>query len=158
MAWVTPKTWTAGMVVSETDLNTHLRDNLNALFAPPFQQVVWTGLASTTASTAVPLDTANLSLTLNTNGGDVHVFFQAYQSNSTDSQFGLLWDGTAFNSGTALARSNEAGIVAFDVWVTGLASGSHTFRPMFWSTGGVQQVAINGTAGNAAAIFWAREG
>ena len=30
MAWTTPKTWASGYVVLAADLNTHLRDNLNA--------------------------------------------------------------------------------------------------------------------------------
>ena len=29
MAWTTPKTWSSGYVVLASDLNTHLRDNLN---------------------------------------------------------------------------------------------------------------------------------
>ncbi len=33
MAWVTPKTWVAGVVVSASDLNTYLRDNLNETMA-----------------------------------------------------------------------------------------------------------------------------
>lgn len=31
MAWTTPYTWVAGELVTETMLNTHLRDNLNIL-------------------------------------------------------------------------------------------------------------------------------
>lgn len=31
MAWTTPKTWTVGEVLTAAGLNTHLRDNLNAL-------------------------------------------------------------------------------------------------------------------------------
>ena len=29
MAWTSPKTWASGYVVLASDLNTHLRDNLN---------------------------------------------------------------------------------------------------------------------------------
>ncbi len=31
MAWTTPRTWIAGELVKEEDLNTHIRDNLNVL-------------------------------------------------------------------------------------------------------------------------------
>ncbi len=31
MAWTAPKTWSVGAMVSHTDLNTHIRDNLVAL-------------------------------------------------------------------------------------------------------------------------------
>ena len=34
MAWTTPKTWTAGELVTESTLNTHVRDNQNVLKTP----------------------------------------------------------------------------------------------------------------------------
>ena len=34
MAWTTPRTWTAGELVSASIMNTHVRDNLDALAAP----------------------------------------------------------------------------------------------------------------------------
>jgi len=33
MAWTTPKTWASGYVVLAADLNTHVRDNFNAITA-----------------------------------------------------------------------------------------------------------------------------
>lgn len=34
MAWTTPKTWLAGELVTETSLNTYIRDNQNILKTP----------------------------------------------------------------------------------------------------------------------------
>lgn len=157
MAWITPKTWTAGMVISETDLNTHLRDNLNALKAPPFQQVAYTGAAlfSSSASTAVPINTANLSITLNTQGGDVQVQFMALQDATYVTLYGLDYDGTAWG-GTGIFRQGAGdGIVSYNVWITGLPSGNHTFRPTWWVPVG-NMSKINPTA--LPVVFWAREG
>lgn len=36
MAWTTPRTWTTGEIVTAAMMNTHVRDNLNALFSRRF--------------------------------------------------------------------------------------------------------------------------
>lgn len=36
MVWTTPRTWTTGEIVTAANLNTHVRDNLNALFTRRF--------------------------------------------------------------------------------------------------------------------------
>lgn len=155
MAWTIPRTWTALTPLGATDLNTHLRDQLNVLKDPPFQQNIWSGTAVTTASTAVPIDTANLSISLTTYGGAIHLSFQGYQDSTNAAFYTFQWDGTAFNSGSALVRLAVAGMVRYDAWVTGLASGSHTFTPLWWQAAGLN-VTLRGTSANA--IFWAREG
>ena len=155
MAWTIPATPTAGQVLAATYWNEQIRDNMNALKAPPFQQIVWSGTASTTATTAVPVDTANLSINLTTYGGNIHVYFQAWQNHQAG-LYGLFSDGTGFNGNSALSRGVTAfSPVSFDVWVTGLASGSHTFRPSFLSQAGTT-LTVNGLT--ASIIFWAREG
>ena len=157
MSWTTPKTFTAGMVITETDFNTHLRDNLNALKNPPFQQIVTASATgwSTTASTAVPISTANLGVTLNTCGGDVQCYFLGWCADAGAS-FNLDYDGTAFTdriSGLAHSRTDER-LMQYHVWVTGLASGAHTFLPTWRSTG--QMVGLEMSAHPV--VFWAREG
>jgi len=155
MAWTIPTTITAGQVLGATLWNEHVRDNLGALKSPPFQQIIWNGSANSTASTAVPINTANLSIALDTYGGDIHVRFQAYQNTTTDTLYSMTWDGTEFNSGSALAKGDEPGMISFDAWVTGLASGNHTFRPVWWNGAGLGQ-SLQGASANA--TFWAREG
>jgi hypothetical protein len=36
VAWTTPRSWSAGETVTSTILNTHVRDNLNAIVSPPY--------------------------------------------------------------------------------------------------------------------------
>ena len=53
MAWTTPRTWVAAEVPTETTFNTHLRDNLNALYGtdstytPVLSQGASTNIAKT---------------------------------------------------------------------------------------------------------------
>jgi hypothetical protein len=39
MAWTTPRTWVASEIVNDATLNTHVRDNLNAIVNPPYVHV-----------------------------------------------------------------------------------------------------------------------
>ena len=45
MAWTTPRTWSAGAVVTAAQMNAHVRDNLTALL--PLDIVAWTGYTPT---------------------------------------------------------------------------------------------------------------
>lgn len=53
MAWTTPRTWVTGEVVTATEMNAHVRDNLNALRQASLATgtVNSTGFAACTAST-----------------------------------------------------------------------------------------------------------
>lgn len=159
MSWTNPKTWVNDEIVGETDFNTFLRDNMTVLFSPP-QSKIATASAdyiSTTASTAVPMDTANLGATLSTLGGPVEVYFRGIFS-AGRLQLGLNVDGTAwgaqFVSGIVVNHGEVAHYpLGYHVWVTGLASGSHTFYPTWASTG--QGIRLQ-WSGNPA-VFWAME-
>ncbi|MEL6406094.1 MAG: hypothetical protein AAFR81_17115 [Chloroflexota bacterium] len=85
MAWTTPKTWSNEPLVAG-DLNTHLRDNMEALKDPPSEQVVLDEASnySTSSTVFVDVDNTVLSLTLETNGGDVMVHFHATVSMSAN--------------------------------------------------------------------------
>lgn len=39
MAWTTPRSWSTGETVTSTILNTHVRDNLNAIVSPPYAYI-----------------------------------------------------------------------------------------------------------------------
>jgi hypothetical protein len=39
VAWTTPRSWSAGETVTSTILNTHVRDNLNAIVSPPYAYI-----------------------------------------------------------------------------------------------------------------------
>jgi hypothetical protein len=53
MPWTTPKTWSVNEVVTAANMNTHLRDNMSFVGAPPQCSV----------STVTPQSIANLTLT-----------------------------------------------------------------------------------------------
>ena len=85
MTWTRPKTWVTGEALTASDLNVHLRDNLDALKSPPTNQ--FNGVISATSSsvTFVDIDPA-LELELATAGGDVLV--------------GISTDGVVVNTAT----------------------------------------------------------
>lgn len=157
MTWTTPKTWSANEIVGAADMNTHIRDNLNELKAPPFYHsaitanwsanVTWTGISS-------------LSAVLGTNGGDIMCGIRAHVVGAR-ACFNLLIDGSAYTSAQrgigqawhANMASPTGQTIDFVVWITGLASGTHTFQPLMsaistWST-------LEGTT--MPTLFWARE-
>jgi len=95
MAWTTPRTWTAGELVTATLLNTHLRDNLNALKALPAQGVNKTADTWTTSSTSfVSITGAEMEVT--TAGGRLLIgVFGTFSANTTlVAAVSLLIDGT----------------------------------------------------------------
>jgi hypothetical protein len=129
VAWTTPRTWTNNETVTDTILNAHVRDNLNAIANPPYVHV---RAASTTTTlgnaTATPIvwdtevaDTdnlystsANTRVTVNTAG--LYLCQGAYgvASGAVGNHFYVQWmvNGAAINQagssvgiGNTLARS-----------------------------------------------------
>ena len=155
--WTVPRTWTADTVVGAADLNTQMRDNLNALKTPPFQQIVTAsaGKLQATASTAVPL-TGDLSITLSTNGGAIMFYFCAQFSGTVNTCLNLDYNGTAFSdraSGLTQFRTDTEQVTMCG-FVTGLPSGSHTFKPTwFQPAGSTMTLDFSGVP----AVFWVRE-
>ena len=154
MTWTHPKTWTAGEVVGETDLNVNLRDNLVALKEPPHGQVIWQLSADSfsyngTAFTAIA---SGLSATINTHGGTVFCHFNAAIKTNGAAYFNLESDGSAFiSAGDRGLGQNHTG--AYTLPITGLPSGTHTFRPT-WRGNGSDAVKL---ASGTIVTFWARE-
>lgn len=73
MAWTTPRTWVASELVTATLLNTHLRDNLNALKSPSVTRKTETAGTFTTSSTSF-VTVTNGEIELVTTGGHLLVF------------------------------------------------------------------------------------
>ena len=88
MTWTTPKTWQVDELVTATIMNTHIRDNLNALKTPPSADYDCNEAANyaTTSTTFVNVDATNLALTITTNGGDVLVHFHGTLQNSSSAR------------------------------------------------------------------------
>jgi hypothetical protein len=163
MAWTQPKTWSSEPLTS-SDLNTHLRDNLEELKDPPSEQYVLNqGTDYTTTSTSwVNVDNTNLAFTLTTNGGDVlvHVHLPVVGSGGIV-YLDLEVDGTRLAGDDGLARAAAGGvaIVSFTRLITGLAAGSHTIK-LQWKVGaGTGTIyAGAGTSGNDLhGQMWVRE-
>jgi hypothetical protein len=156
MGWTLPATWNPGQVISATDLNTHLRDNLNYLFSGrPRQTIKRDNNANytTTSTSFVDLDATNLSITLNLSGSAVLLLFTAI---STTGGGGVAFvdfdiDGTRFAAGGADglgSLGNRTG-ATIAVLVTGLSAGNHTFK-VKWkaNTGAATIYAGSGVAGD----------
>lgn len=96
MAWTTPRTWAASELVTATQLNEQLRDNLNALKGPPRDHKVTVSSAfSTTSTSFVTVTGAEAQCT--TAGGRLMISaFGTLGANTTlTAALSLLLDGTS---------------------------------------------------------------
>lgn len=163
MAWTDPKTWTAE-VMSSSDLNTHVRDNLNALKDPPSDFYTFNDSAdwSSSSTSWANIDGTDLFLSIDTNGGDVIVHFHGTTNNLTQVYFDIAVDGTRYFGDDGIIRVANGTILpaSFTVIVSGLAAGTHTFA-MQWRAASATTISLYAGAGTANndlhGQFWARE-
>src|SRR3712207_4948156 len=104
--WHTPKSWSTGELVTATNLNEQLRDNLEFLKAPPNNAYLLNEAANytTTSTSFVEVDGAGseLTLSLTTAGGDVLIVFNGVVANSAAGStvyFDVLIDGLTYFAG-----------------------------------------------------------
>lgn len=131
MAWTTPRTWVTSEVVSASLLNTHVRDNLNALYSPPYAHVyqttatslanaAWTtiGFDTETADSTNMHDTStnNSRITIGTAGLYLVVGQVAF---ATTSSTGSRSAQVTLNGTTQLITSSPASALAHTTIVTG---------------------------------------
>jgi len=170
MAYTIPKTWAVDELLVATDMNTYVRDNIAALKDPPsFLTAFASGalVLSTTATTFTAISSA-LSASLGTYGGDIMVFIQLQLAGDTDTRrISLDWlvNGTAlygayaFGAGRAQPGTTTATTGNTTVFgpllVTGLASGTHVFQPVWKTNTGTAFTWA--TTGAAPIIMWVRE-
>jgi hypothetical protein len=172
--WTAPKSWSVNELVTAALLNTHLRDTLEFLKAPPtaIKTLDEASNYTTTSTTFVEVDGAGaeLSLQITTAGGDVLIGFFGLAGNSTANrnvQFNVEVDGTLLvgDDGLISVRRNtdpDYMPVAFMVWKTGLSAGSHTFKLMWkvatgGGTGTLYAGAGTPTYADVHSQFWVRE-
>lgn len=168
-AWTTPVTWGVDQLVTASDLNTQLRDNLNALKTPPSAHYEGNqGSDYTTASASfADVDGTNLALTITTKGGDVFVGFQGSVEHSTSGAvfFDVLIDGTTYvggDDGIVRVRGVDAADtlpVNFVRLVPGLSAGSHSFK-LRWKTSAATATLLAGAGTTNKDVhpqFWVRE-
>lgn len=164
MGWTNPKTWAVEPLVA-TDLNTHVRDNLNHLHDRmencASHQI--TTDYTTTSTTFVDIDTTNLNLTLTTTGGKVLCgFFGAFENPTSGSRAVYLdveVDGTRFGDtadgviGSRFGGSGDPGAIGFVILIDGLSDGAHDFK-LQWR-GDLADSKLEGT--DSASQFWVKE-
>ncbi len=157
--WTTPKTWAVDELVTASDFNTHIRDNLNALKAPPSAHYELDEASDYTTSSAsfVDVDATKLALTITTNGGDVLVHFHG--TVLYDAYFDVAVDGTRVGGNDGMLCFTGSAIpVSFTRLITGLSAGEHTFKLQWKTTGTCHLYAGAGTSGrDLHPQFWARE-
>ena len=171
MAYTAPRTWVDSELLDASIMNTHVRDNLIALKAPPSDNYEANeGADYTEAATSLnAIDATNWRLTVTTTGGDVLLGFVASISNSGGGNFTFfdIYDvgNVAYLGGnddicvqeTSVAADRDT--VSF-VWLaTGLAADAYQFE-IHWkvSAGTTTLYAGAGAAnGDVHPQFWARE-
>jgi len=130
--WRTPITWTVGQLVTATNLNEQLRDNLEFLKTPPtaLYNVNQASDYTTTSTTFVDVDATNLLLTIATAGGDVLIVFMGYGGGTSRLYFDIAIDGVrmAGDDGFLSAVNAVNTPITLVALKQGLSAGSHTFK------------------------------
>lgn len=170
MAYTNPTTRSTDEIITATDWNTDVVDNLRALKDPPTDSYVCNESAdyTLTSTTFTDVDATNLSLSLTTTGGAVLVGFHGsfmHTGTARNLYLNLTVDGAvhAAEDGLLAARidlGTAPGIpVSFVRLITGLAAGSHTINLTYKvSAASVTLFAGAGTSGaDLHPQFWARE-
>jgi len=173
MTWTTPKTWGTGDLVTATDLNTHLRDNLSYLKTAITFDVaeVDTSYSSSEIASFVDVDASNVTLTVSTRGKLALVGFElaAYQTNTTQAIcFDITVDGARLgttNRGLVYHQVTDSDSHTTPVavrgmhWLTNLTAATHTFK-LVWKQieGSATDGYIANTAGGGMPIrLWLME-
>lgn len=162
MAWTAPITWTAGQIVSASDLNAQIRDNSLYLFSGrPGNLIKRDNNASytTTSATFVDVDATNLKPSYSIASGKALVTFSGVLFEGAIASYiasmDFTVDGTRHGSAgldglLTVNVSNERKPVGWSVIVTGLSVASHTFGLQYRrqsGTGTVTLLSGNGTDG-----------
>lgn len=174
MAWTTPKTWLAGSPLLAAELNTHLRDNLAVLKAPPTNGYSPNEVSdySTSSTAFVDVDGTKLALTITTTGGAVMVGFSGAIKAPTNNGANLdvAVDGvrvagddgfTAVTNATDGTYSERINNASFVYLVSSLGAGAHTFKLQWKSVSGgtitMPAGAGSGSGKDMHPQFWVRE-
>lgn len=142
MAWTTPKTWATGDLVTAVDLNTHLRDNLNALKGVPITAANFSMYTGTTSTAFVDIGSAyNLTITVSEGSRLLIGLWGSWSigAGGYTSYLDLLIDSTrAGHTTDGLQQLNvssygEQHIVPFSILYvsSALSAGAHTIKPQY---------------------------
>ncbi len=138
--WTTPKNWNVGELLIASDLNTHVRDNLEWLKARPF---AYQAIATTTTTSTSYVAVTGGSVSLATVGGNVLIACLVNAANSgagNGNFFDLAIDSTRqgdASNGLGFISTPVSGYydLALLLWMTcpPPSAGSHSYA-LYWKT------------------------
>lgn len=144
MAWTPPKTWAVGELLTASNFNIHIRDNLNALFLTNWAQHINGGTFTNAVAGWVQLAIASMT----TIGRRVLMLFSATMdtdiyvpTSGTTSYFMFALDGGLVGLQYYLnnASAQAVGVAA----VVAPSAAAHNFQ-MFWHAGTAALVRATG--------------
>jgi hypothetical protein len=173
MAWTTPRTWTTGELVTKTIMDTHIRDNLNALKDPPSDNVDVNESSDyyTSSGTFVDVGYPALDVTITTAGGDVLIVLFGTLKCVTGlarCYLDLEIDGTTMLGGDdgllcvvpkPIASASDTAPFCLVFLATGVDAGEHTFTPKWKTSAGTMYLFAGAGTTNydLHPQLWARE-
>lgn len=150
--WTSPHTWVDGELVGASGLNTHLRDNLNALMNPNNFMLQSNGAFSTTATTFTNITSTALVVQ---GGGPVMIGGRMFLNVSNLHSAMLVLDVDGNQSTIFSGFSNT--LVAFNELWTGLSVASHTLSLKWKVDAGNQTAFISAVGSTTPLTFFAIE-
>jgi hypothetical protein len=135
MTWTTPRTWVAGETVTAAIMNTHIRDNLNYVYATPICVLSNSAVQSIANATIT-------AVTFDTEGIDTDNMHSTVTNTSRMTAVTAGWYSV---SGTLPYQANATGSRWMAFQVNGSASSRLGFSQIL-STGGASDTALSSTA------------
>lgn len=169
MAYTTPRNWATGELVTATMMNVHVRDNFNAIKAPPTDTYEINEAAdyTTTSATFVDIDGTDLSLAITTTGGDILVTFVGsfFNSSTGNTYLDVTLDAVreAGDDGICGMRSPSANVIpfvmSFSWWILAPSAAAHTINLQWKTNAGTSTLYAGAATSNADVhgFFCARE-
>lgn len=133
--WTAPKTWNTGDPLTASDMNTHIRDNLEFLKTPPSSQYKANEASdyTTTSTSFVNVDGVNFSRTIVTKGGGILITFSGsiVMSAAANVNFDVEMDGVRQGGDDGFVCINPGtveGNASFVVPLPPVSAASHVFK------------------------------
>jgi hypothetical protein len=162
MAWTTPRTWVHDELVDETIMNTHVRDNLNAIL--PIMHVRKTADQAVTSSTAL-VDDTHLFFSIAANEiwfGQMVLFYDGGTASGLQVALNVPASATGFWGAIGEAASSSAmAATTMDITAANGLTDSHveTFGAAGAGTFGIASVhfnVVNSTTAGTVKLRWAQ--